>query len=290
MKRTRKKTKKGRSQKSYMRRLLSYLVPAAIGFIAFAWVAVPVGMAILWSLVNPDYTWSYPDILPTHIGLYQWDRIFNYTNIVSAIGSSVFIAAAATLLSILISLPTAYAIGRRNIRYKSALKVIMLLPMVFPGMALSLFLGRFFYMNGLSQTYLGVILAHTLICLPYVLRILTASFETMPQDLIDAASNLGAGAVVKLFELYLPMIAPGMVSGAIFAFIESMQEFNLAYIIGTPAIQTVPTILYSYMGRNFLRTSASVITLIMMVPSICLLVLTERFVKTEHLGAALGKM
>ena len=194
------------------------------------------------------------------------------------------------MLCILISLPTAYAIARRNIRGKSALKIIMLLPMVFPGMALSLFLGRFFYMNGLSQRYIGVILAHTLVCLPFMLRILTASFESMPQDLIDAASNLGAGNLVKLFELYIPMVMPAIVSGSIFTFIESMQEFNLAYIIGSPTIETIPTILYSYMGANFLRTSASVVTLILLVPNLCLLLITERFIKTEYLGAALGKM
>lgn len=278
------------SNKTLMKKLLSYLIPAAIGLIAFAWVAVPVGMAILWSLVNPDRPWTYPDFLPQEIGLYQWQRIFQYTNIVEAIRNSVIVALSATLLCILIAMPTAYAIGRRDLRGKPALKIIMLLPMVFPGMALSLFLGRFFYMYGLSQHYIGVILAHTLVCLPYMLRILTASFESMPQDLIDAASNLGAGNWIKLIELYIPMVMPGIVSGSIFTFIESMQEFNLAYIIGAPTIQTIPTILYSYMGANFLRTSASVVTLVLLVPNLCLLLLTERFIKTEHLGAALGKM
>lgn len=278
------------SNRSLTKRILSYLIPSAIGLIAFAWVAVPIAMAVLWSLVNPDYPWTYPDLFPKEIGLYQWQRIFEYTNIVDAVKNSVVIAICTTLLCILISLPTAYAIARRNIRGKSALKIIMLLPMVFPGMALSLFLGRFFYMNGLSQRYIGVILAHTLVCLPFMLRILTASFESMPQDLIDAASNLGAGNLVKLFELYIPMVMPAIVSGSIFTFIESMQEFNLAYIIGSPTIETIPTILYSYMGANFLRTSASVVTLILLVPNLCLLLITERFIKTEYLGAALGKM
>ena len=278
------------SNRSLTKRILSYLIPSAIGLIAFAWVAVPIAMAVLWSLVNPDYPWTYPDLFPKEIGLYQWQRIFEYTNIVDAVKNSVVIAICTTLLCILISLPTAYAIARRNIRGKSALKIIMLLPMVFPGMALSLFLGRFFYMNGLSQRYIGVILAHTLVCLSFMLRILTASFESMPQDLIDAASNLGAGNLVKLFELYIPMVMPAIVSGSIFTFIESMQEFNLAYIIGSPTIETIPTILYSYMGANFLRTSASVVTLILLVPNLCLLLITERFIKTEYLGAALGKM
>lgn len=107
---------------------------------------------------------------------------------------------------------------------------------------------------------------------------------------MDAASNLGANNFVKIFELYIPMVAPGIVAGSIFAFIESMQEFNLAYIIASPTIETIPTILYSYMGNNFLRTSASVVTLILIVPNMIMLLITDKFVKTEHLGAALGKM
>ena len=97
------------SQKSLMKRLLSYLIPAAIGLIAFAWVAVPIAMAVLWSLVDPNHPWTYPDVFPSVLSLAQWERIFEYTNILSAIKNSVFIAVSATLLSILISLPTAYA-------------------------------------------------------------------------------------------------------------------------------------------------------------------------------------
>lgn len=116
------------SNRSLTKRILTYLIPSAIGLIAFAWVAVPIAMAVLWSLVNPDYPWSYPDLLPKEVGLYQWQRIFEYTNIVDAIKNSVVIAICTTLLCIIISLPTAYAIARRNIRCKSALKIVMLLP------------------------------------------------------------------------------------------------------------------------------------------------------------------
>ena len=123
-----------------------------------------------------------------------------------------------------------------------------------------------------------------------MLRILTVSFESVPQDIIDAASNLGAKPWDRFREVYVPMIIPGLIAGCIFTFIGSMEEFNLSFIIGAPAIQTVPTILYSYLGYNFLRTNASVVTLVMMIPNIIVLMLTEHFIKTEYLGAALGKM
>jgi putative spermidine/putrescine transport system permease protein len=279
-----------RKSKSLTKKLMFYLLPFAIGIIFFVWIALPLIMALLWSLVNPEYPWSYPQIFPEHPSFYHWIHVFKYTSIVGSIGNSLFIAVMSMMLSFLLALPTAYALGRRPLKGKEIFKIIMLLPMVFPGMAMALFLGRLLFMAGFSNTYTGVVIAHTLIGLPYMLRILTVSFESMPQELLDAADNLGAGSWTKFIEIYFPMILPGFVAGSIFTFITSMEEFNLSFIIGAPTVQTVPTILYSYLGYNFLRTSASVVALIMVIPNIILLMITEQYIKTEYMGVALGKM
>ena len=272
------------------KKIVKYLIPAMLGIIFILWIGLPLLMAILWSLVDPEHPWSYPQTFPEALSTYHWVHIFKYTAIGEAIANSFFIAFATTILSFLLSLPTAYALGRRNLRGRETLKIGMLLPIVFPGMALALFLGRVFITLGLSQTYVGVIMAHTIIAMPFMMRILTVSFESIPQEIIDAAENLGAGPWVKLKEVYFPMILPGFLAGSIFSFIASMEEFNLTFIIGAPEIQTIPTVLFSYLGANFLRTSASVVSLILVIPNIILLIITERFIKTEYLGAALGKM
>ncbi|MBS6546703.1 MAG: ABC transporter permease [Butyricicoccus pullicaecorum] len=272
------------------KKIVKFLIPAMLGIIFILWIGLPLLMAILWSLVDPEHPWSYPQTFPEALSTYHWVHIFKYTAIGEAIANSFFIAFATTILSFLLSLPTAYALGRRNLRGRETLKIGMLLPIVFPGMALALFLGRVFITLGLSQTYMGVIMAHTIIAMPFMMRILTVSFESIPQEIIDAAENLGAGPWVKLKEVYFPMILPGFLAGSIFSFIASMEEFNLTFIIGAPEIQTIPTVLFSYLGANFLRTSASVVSLILVIPNIILLIITERFIKTEYLGAALGKM
>ena len=240
------------------KKIVKFLIPAMLGIIFILWIGLPLLMAILWSLVDPEHPWSYPQTFPEALSTYHWVHIFKYTAIGEAIANSFFIAFATTILSFLLSLPTAYALGRRNLRGRETLKIGMLLPIVFPGMALALFLGRVFITLGLSQTYMGVIMAHTIIAMPFMMRILTVSFESIPQEIIDAAENLGAGPWVKLKEVYFPMILPGFLAGSIFSFIASMEEFNLTFIIGAPEIQTIPTVLFSYLGANFLRTSASV--------------------------------
>lgn len=119
---------------------------------------------------------------------------------------------------------------------------------------------------------------------------LVVSFESMPQDILDAAANLGAGPWVRLKEVYIPMLIPSVVSGSIFAFINSMEEFTLSFIIGLPAIKTIPTVLFTYLGESFSQPRASVVALILMIPNLILLMIVERCIKTEYMGAALGKM
>jgi len=168
--------------------------------------------------------------------------------------------------------------------------LVVLLPIIMPGMVVALFLSRVFTALGLSQTFFGLVLAHTLMSLPYMIRVMTTSFQAIPQDVIDAAENLGASTFVKIRDIFLPMIRPGLLAGMIFAFTVSIEEFNLTFIIGTPTFETIPTILYSFMGYYFIRTHASVVALLMMTPNIIMLFIVERFLKSDYLAASLGKM
>lgn len=272
------------------KKLIKLLLPFGFGVLFIIWIVVPLAYSILWSLVDPSVGWSYPDVLPSSLSVDNWIYIIENANIGGAVFNSFLIAACSTLLSFLLAMPTSYALGRRPIRGKEAIKTAILLPMILPGMALAIYIGRVIYSLGLSGTYLGVILAHTLIGIPYMLRILVVGFESMPQDILDAASNLGAGPRTRLKEVYLPMLAPSIISGAIFTFINSMEEFTMSFIIGAPDIRTIPTVLFSYLGEGFSQTRASVVSLILLIPNLVLLMIVERNIKTEYMGAALGKM
>jgi putative spermidine/putrescine transport system permease protein len=254
------------------------------------WVGIPILMAVMWSLVNPNDSWSYPNIFPPSFSLEQWRYVFSYTNIGRALRTSYTVAPLAVILSFLLSLPTSYILGRKNIPGKKVFMLVVLLPMIMPGMVVALFLSRVFSLLGLSQRFFGLVVAHTLMSMPYMIRVMTTSFAAIPQDVIDAAENLGASTYVKIKDIFLPMIRPGLLAGMIFAFTTSIEEFNLTFIIGTPTFETIPTILYSFMGYNFIRTNAAVVSLLMMTPNIIMLFLVERFLKSDYLSASLGKM
>ena len=276
--------KKRRKKNFYLMITLFFVI------VQLLWVGIPILMAIMWSLVNPKDAWSYPNLFPPSFSLDQWRYVFNYTNIARALKTSYTIAPLAVILSFLLSLPTSYVLGRKNIPGKKIFMLVVLLPMIMPGMVVALFLSRVFNLMGLSQTFFGLDLAHTLMSMPYMIRVMTTSFASIPQDVIDAAENLGAGTFVKIKDIFLPMIRPGLIAGMIFAFTTSIEEFNLTFIIGTPTFETIPTILYSFMGYNFIRTNAAVVALLMMTPNIIMLFIVERFLKSDYLSASLGKM
>lgn len=271
------------------RRVMRILAVVVAAFLV-VWTAVPLFMAVLWSLVDPDHPWSPPAVLPPQLSLAQWQYVFTYSDIGRAVETSFLLAPIVTVVAFLLSLPTAYAIGRFAFRGREALRLLILLPIIMPGMVIAMFLSRAFYMFGLAQTFAGLVIGHTLLSMPYMLRILSTSFEAIPQDIIDAARNLGAGRISLVRHVLVPMVLPGLFAGSIFTFITSLEEFNLTFVIGTPTFQTIPTVLFSYLGYHFVRTNAAVVSIILMVPSLALLFIAERVLKTEYLSSAFGKL
>ncbi len=266
------------------------IFPMLMLFGAIVIIGLPLLMAVLWSLVNPDFPWSYPDIFPTHLSLFHWEYVFRFTDITKAIATSFIIAPLATILAFILSLPPSYAIAKYDFPGKELIRIIILLPIILPGMVVALFLSRVFHFLGLSQSLLGLVLGHTLLGLPYMLRLLSTSFEAIPREIGDAASNLGATNFYRLRDVFIPMLLPGIFAGSIFTFITSLEEFNLTFVIGTPAYQTIPTVLFAFLGYHFVRTNAAVVSLILMVPNVILLFVADRYLKTNFLTAAYGKL
>jgi putative spermidine/putrescine transport system permease protein len=272
------------------RKGLIFLLTGFFIVVQIVWVGLPILMAVLWSLVSSKHSWSYPDLFPPVLGFDPWAFVFKYSNIKRALTASYSIAPCVVALSFLLALPTSYVLGRKSFPGKKFFNLVVLLPIIMPGMVVAISLSRVFAAVHLTQSFSGVVMGHTLMGLPYMIRVLTTSFQTIPQDIIDAAENLGASTFVKIKDIFLPMVLPGLLAGMIFAFTTSIEEFNLTFVIGTPTFETIPTILYSFMGYNFIRSNASVVALIMMTPNIVMLFLVERFLKADYLSASLGKM
>ena len=255
----------------------------------FIWLFLPFLMAGLWSLVDPAKPWSYPDIFPQSLSFERWKIVWETTSLPEAMFNSYTIAPTVSLITILLSLPTAYAFGRMEFRGKKLAELLTLIPLVIPGMIIALFFSRMLLDFNINNPFIGIVIGHVVLTLPYAIRILSAGFSSVPQDLIDASRDLGASKFTVLKDVYMPMLKPSFLASIIFCLVKSIEEFAIAFVIGSPDFITVPTILYSFLGYSFIRPNAAVVSIILLVPNIILMMIIEKLLKGNYLSQSTGK-
>ena len=127
---------------------------------------------------------------------------------------------------------------------------------------------------GLGSTLTGLVLAHTVLATPYVLLTVLASLQTFDATLLRAAASLGAGPVTAFRRVMLPMIAPGVATGAIFAFATSFDELVVALFVAGPAQFTLPRQMFAGL-REFLSPTIAAAAVLLIALSVLLLALSE---------------
>ncbi len=253
------------------------------------WLGLPFSMAILWSLVDPQHPWSYPDLFPQVLSINRWIQVWQQTSLSEALFNSYTIAPAVAMLSLLLSLPTAYAFGRMTFRGKGVAEMLTLIPLVMPGMIIGIFFSAMLMNLNISNPFISIVLGHTVLTLPYSIRIMSAGFKAVPQDLIDASRDLGASHWGTFCNAFLPMLKPSFLAALIFCLVRSLEEFSISYVLGAPDFITVPTILYSFLGYSFVRPDAAVVSMILVIPNVVLMVIIEKLLKGNYLSQSTGK-
>ena len=252
--------------------------------------ALPLTVAVLWSLVDPATGWFPPDVLPTSLSLANWQAVLMVPEMAQAAITSLVVGTLVTVLCIVLGLPAAYALARRPVPYRGLIELLVLTPLLLPGVVIATGLGSIFIRLGLAQSLPGVVLAQTIVVLPFTIRVLTATIRGVPQDLLDAGRNLGADPWTTTRRVLVPLITPGLFAAGLLAFLGSLEEFTLTFVVGAPKIQTLPMLLWAYLGgRSSIQTYAAVVSVALLAPTLILLFVAERVLKTEHLAAGFGK-
>lgn len=168
-----------------------------------------------------------------------------------SIMNSLIIGAGTTILATILG--TIAAIGLRGNSASllfSFFRTVFLLPMVVPAVVLGVGMQLMFAQYGLANTYVGVIIAHTVIAIPFVLVNVTAALQGIDRRLENAAASLGASPLVVLQKVTLPLAMPGIVSGAVFAFATSLDEVVLTLFVAGPNQRTVARQMFSTIREN----------------------------------------
>jgi putative spermidine/putrescine transport system permease protein len=253
------------------------------------WLLVPFVMALLWSLVDPGTPWSYPDVLPPALSFQRWVLMWETTSLATAMANSYTLAPVAAISAILLAAPTAYAFARIDFAGKGLAQVLTLIPLVLPGFVTAVFFASLLVSVGVYSRYGAILLGHVVLFIPYAVRILTVSFAQVNQDVINAARDLGARPWGVFRVAFWPVLKPGLLASFLIVFILSIEEFALAFIVGSPSFTTIPTILFSYLGYDFIRPNAAVVALILVVPNVLLMLVLERLLQSSNPANLSGK-
>ena len=188
--------------------------------------------------------------------------------------NSLFIAICATLLATTLGTLAALALSRTYTPFRKVIMAIMISPLIVPLIITASGMFMFFAKFQLVATFTGMILAHTVLGIPFVVITVTATLSSFDYSLTRAASGLGGTPFYNFFKIQLPLITPGVISGALFAFITSFDEVVVVLFIGSQNQITLPRQMWSGIRQEISPTILSVAT-ILVILSILLLTTVE---------------
>lgn len=204
----------------------------------------------------------------------QWyDNLFNSDDWARATRNSFIVAPLATLLATVLGTMAAVGLARVNFFGKSTLMSLLISPMVVPIVVVGVSTYLFFAKVGLSDTYTGLILVHAALGAPFVVTTVLATLQGFNQNLVRASLSLGAGPLETFFRITLPIIAPGVISGALFAFATSFDEVVVTLFLAGAEQTTLPRQMFTGIRENISPTIAAVATLLILFTTTMLLVL-----------------
>lgn len=191
-----------------------------------------------------------------------------------AIKNSVIIGFSATLLATALGTVAALGLSRANFPLKGVVMAVLISPIVVPIVITAVGMYYFYAQIGLASTIPGIILAHTALGVPFVVITVTATLVGFNQNLVRAGSSLGAGPARVFFKVTLPLILPGVVSGALFAFATSWDEIVVVLFLASVEQHTIPRRMWSGIRELIDPTIAAAATLLIFL-SILLMVTME---------------
>jgi spermidine/putrescine transport system permease protein len=197
--------------------------------------------------------------------LHWYTAALSNSALVSAVKTSLIIATIATTIATIVALMAALVIVRgRNVRFRRVSETIVNLPLLLPEIVVAVATLILFSQIGLSNGILKLIIAHTTFCIPFAFLPIRARLQGMDADLEEAARDLYASSWVAFRRVTLPLILPGVFSGAMLAFVISMDDFITSNLLNSGGATTLPVYIFSLIKQGVSPQLNAISTLIML--------------------------
>lgn len=245
-------------------------------------LVVPV-LVIMPLSFNADSFLLYP---MSGFSLRWYEEFFGSATWTSALKNSLIISPLATLLAVVLGTLASIGLTRASFPGKALLVSVLISPMVVPVVVIGVAMYIFFAPLGLTGSYTGLVLAHAILGVPFVVTTVTATLQGFDFNLVRAASSLGANPVTTFFRVTLPMVAPGIISGGLFAFATSFDEVVVTLFLASPEQATLPRQMFAGIRENISPTIAAVATILIVLSTLMLMTLEWLRRRAERMRGA----
>lgn len=253
----------------------------AIVIVVGLWLVAPILIVIPLSFADSP-SFAFP---PKGWSLRYYENFFTDQTWRDALMTSVQIAVEVTIVATVTGTAAAVALVRGRFRGRASVKGVinaaLLAPMIVPGIVAAVAIFAAFLRWQLVGTQPGFVLAHTVLAIPFVIVAVSASLRDFNRDLERASAAAGSGPLTTFRLVTLPLILPGVLSGAVFAFVTSFDEVVVALYLATPVVRTLPVTMFTSTTAETDPTIAAASTVILSVTT-ALIVLPQLFRRSAN--------
>lgn len=250
------------------------------GFVALAIVFVTLpSLVVLVTAFNEKALLMFP---PDGYSTRWFVKAWNYDDFRTGLVNGVIVTAWASGIALVLGTLVAFVIERFEFKGKRTLEAVLLSPLVIPhftlGVAMLILASSF----NLSRTYTLVVVCHVILVLPFVMRSVYVSLKNIDPALERAAASLGASPFTVFLKIDLPLLAPGLAGGWLFAAILSFNEFTATLFVTGQRTQTLPVAMYTYV-REYADPTMAALSSMLIAVTVLFLVAANRWLGLERI-------
>jgi putative spermidine/putrescine transport system permease protein len=245
------------------------ILMAGLGLLTVLYLLAPTLVIVPMSFTESRIL-SFP---PQGFTLEWYERIVADRQWSTALTNSAQVAVLTTVLSVVLGTLAALAVARGRFPGRTAANGLVLAPLIVPVVIIAIGMFSLFVRWRISGSLVGLVLAHTALAVPFVVVSVSASLRTVDRNLELAAANLGATPRQTFLRVTLPIIVPGVIAGAIFAFITSWDEVVVSIFLTSARFRTLPVEMWEQVRQAVDPTVAAVATTLLVVTTVLLVIL-----------------
>jgi putative spermidine/putrescine transport system permease protein len=229
-------------------------------------------LIVIGAAFEPQQILRFP---PHGLSLTWFARVLHDPQFLSAAMNSLVVASLATLLSVVLGLLAGYALARGNGKYREAILGFLLSPLIVPELVIGLALLQILTLMNVGTDILTLVLAHTVICLPYTVRLLFNGVSAISETLENASLLLGAGRSGTIFRVTLPLMRSSILAAALFAFLISFDNTVVSLFLVDTSTMTLPITIYNYVEFSLDPSIAALSTVLILLSCVVVALISK---------------